>query len=141
MTNALAYTNSAIMALLGLLHLYWAAGGRWGIEQAIPTDQAGNQTLRTGILACLIVGFGLLGFAAFYISLTQAPVIELPFSLETWGSWALAFIFNARAIGDFKQVGFFKKIKDTEFGKMDTRWYSPICLYLGLSSIWIGMNT
>ncbi len=137
MTTMLAYINGTIMALLGFLHLYWASGGKWGLDQAIPTDKAGNKTLRPGTVACLVVGVGLLGFAAYYVSIAMAYKWILPLG---FGIWGLGVIFSVRAIGDFKQVGFFKTIKDTEFGRMDSRWYSPLCLYLGLSSFWIGSN-
>ncbi|WP_307347298.1 DUF3995 domain-containing protein [Metabacillus malikii] len=44
----------------------------------------------------------------------------------------ITFIFFLRAIGDFKYLGFTKKIKNTNFSKYDTALYTPLCLYLGL---------
>ncbi|KRE83053.1 hypothetical protein ASG89_13045 [Paenibacillus sp. Soil766] len=38
-----------------------------------------------------------------------------------------------RAIGDFKYLGFFKKVKHTSFSYYDTRFYSPLCLFLAIS--------
>jgi Protein of unknown function (DUF3995) len=55
--------------------------------------------------------------------------------LVKYGSWAIPIIFIARTIGDFKYAGFFKKIKDTDFGKMDTQYYSPLCLIVGVISL------
>lgn len=43
----------------------------------------------------------------------------------------LSTIFTLRAIGEFNAVGFFKKIKDTEFAIYDTKYFSPLCLILG----------
>jgi hypothetical protein len=40
-----------------------------------------------------------------------------------------------RAIGDFNYVGFFKKIKHTKFGKNDTKYFSPLCLTIGVLTI------
>lgn len=34
----------------------------------------------------------------------------------------------ARAVGDFRLVGFFKKVKGSEFALMDTLLYSPLCV-------------
>jgi len=61
---------------------------------------------------------------------------------NTWGlkyavptksdSEELFSIFLLRAIGDFNYVGFFKKIKDTNFGKMDSKYYSPLCLVIAI---------
>ena len=37
-----------------------------------------------------------------------------------------------RAIGDFKYVGFFKQRRGTRFALLDTRFYSPLALALGV---------
>ena len=139
MTTILALLNASIFALLGGLHLYWMAGGKWSLAQALPTDpNGGERTMNPGPLACVVVALGLLGFALYNLSLGMGFSLGLPFGAEKWGIWVLAGIFLLRAVGDFRYVGFFKKIKDTAFGRMDTRWYAPLCLYLGLSSAWIG---
>ena len=44
----------------------------------------------------------------------------------------LSIIFTIRAIGEFNAVGFFKKIRDTEFAIYDTKYFSPLCLILGV---------
>lgn len=44
-----------------------------------------------------------------------------------------AFGFIVRAIGDFKYVGFFKKIYNSSFASLDTRYFSPLILVLGIS--------
>ena len=44
----------------------------------------------------------------------------------------LSTIFILRAIGEFNAVGFFKKIKDTEFAIYGTKYFSPLCLILGV---------
>jgi hypothetical protein len=140
MTAILALINGLITAELGLLHLYWATGGQWGIAQAVPTDESGKRVLNTSSLACIVVGLGLLGFALYYFSIGFGFSLQLPFGKEKWGIWVLAFIFTARAVGDFRYVGFFKKLKNTEFGRLDTRWYAPLCLWLGMTSAVIGLQ-
>ena len=141
MTPLLAYLNASIMATLSILHFYWAAGGQWGMALAVPSDEAGNKVLRISSLSCIAVGTGLLGFAFYYLSKAIARPGGINTGISQWVIWVLAFIFIARAIGDFRYVGFFKTMKNTAFGQMDTRWYAPLCLYLGLSSVWIGMNS
>ena len=39
---------------------------------------------------------------------------------------------DLRAFGDFKHVGFFKTSKNSRFSALDTRYYSPLCLLLGI---------
>ncbi|MBC7774789.1 MAG: DUF3995 domain-containing protein [Phycisphaerae bacterium] len=135
----LTMTNAAIFTLLSGLHFYWMLGGNWGLAQALPTTESeGKRMLNPGPLACLGIALGLLGFACYNVSLGIGFMKDRPFWANKWVIWAIAGIFLLRAMGDFRYVGFFKKVKNTEFGKMDTKWYAPLCLYLGLSSAWIG---
>ncbi|WP_222439555.1 DUF3995 domain-containing protein [Spirosoma utsteinense] len=39
-----------------------------------------------------------------------------------------------------RYVGFFKKIKHTPFGKNDTRYYSPLCLLIGVLTLVVVLN-
>ena len=50
----------------------------------------------------------------------------------TWLSFALAAGLLARAIGEFKYVGFFKRVRGSRFARLDTWIYSPLCLLLAL---------
>jgi hypothetical protein len=40
-----------IFSVLACLHVYWAAGGRWGIEHAAPVNEQGKRFLNTGVAA------------------------------------------------------------------------------------------
>jgi hypothetical protein len=57
--------------------------------------------------------------------------------MEVFDLYPLAIVLIIRAIGDFKYVGFFKRIKNTPFARYDTQYYAPLCLYLGLSTLLI----
>jgi hypothetical protein len=46
--------------------------------------------------------------------------------------WLLAAVFALRAIGDFRYVGFFKRVRNTGFARLDTRAYSPLCAGLAV---------
>ena len=54
-------------------------------------------------------------------------------TLLSWGCYALALGLLARAIGEFKYVGFFKKVGGSAFARMDTLLYSPLCLALSVA--------
>ena len=54
--------------------------------------------------------------------------------------WVISSIFILRSIGDFKYIGFFKKLKTSKFGKMDSKLFSPLCLTIGLIGIIIELN-
>jgi len=41
-------------------------------------------------------------------------------------------VFALRAIGDFRHVGFFKRVRGCRFARLDTLAYSPLCTALAL---------
>jgi hypothetical protein len=137
MTVLLGFINALIFTLLGAIHLYWGVGGKWGIKKALPQNPE-NETvpvLSPGIVACFIVAIGLFSMGIFTLNQTQIIHINLPNLLNDYSLYAIGAIFLLRALGDFKYVGFFKSIKNTEFGRLDTQFYAPLCLYLGISSL------
>lgn len=139
-TTILAYLNAAIVAAIGLIHFYWAFGGRWGIDQALPATDQGKKVLIPGMIACLVVAFGLMAFSLYYLMVRTGGFTYLPVALFRWGAPILAGIFLLRALGDFKYVGLFKQVKTTVFASMDTQYYTPLCLYLGTSTAWIALE-
>ncbi len=61
--------------------------------------------------------------------------LSVPSFILAYAGWAISAIFILRAIGDFKYVGFFKSVTGTEFASLDTMFYSPLCLGLGIIAI------
>lgn len=131
----IASTLFLIFLFLSGIHFYWAFGGKWGASAVIPTKDDTQAVMNPGIIATLIVAFGLLAFGL--LSLIIAGVIHFPIPL--WlshsGLWVITGIFTLRAIGEFNYVGFFKKHKHTKFGKNDSKIYSPLCLLIGVLAV------
>lgn len=121
-----------IFLFLSAVHFYWAFGGKWGFQGALPTNEEGVTVLNPKTIDSVLVGFGLLLFAFFYCIKTSILSIALPNWFLLYGGWALPAIFLLRAIGDTTYVGVFKKIKSTEFAKRDTRYFIPFCAFLAL---------
>lgn len=115
--------------------MYWGLGGTWLADVAIPTKDDNKKLMNPGLFECFVVALGLFGFGIF--SLIKAGIIlfQLPGWLLNYGLCIIATVFLLRAIGEFKYVGFFKKVNNTKFGKMDTKYYSPLCLLIALSGI------
>ena len=147
LVNTLVYINTLIFIAISLLHFYWAFGGKWAAKGAIPERFHKYAFDTTGKLAVapfiptIIVGLGLFAFAI--IAYSHSGNIELPIASKYlgWATWVMAFIFTARSIGDFRMFGFFKKEKEGLFAERDTKIYSPLCLYLGLSLLIILLKT
>ena len=128
-------------AALSLLHVYWACGGRWGWNAALPErpSPTSPESARACVnlftpsraatlgVACVLAVAGLL--ASLRAGLFAPP-------LRHWALTTIlttfAVVFLLRAIGDCHWVGFFKKVRDSTFARLDTAVYSPLCVTLGV---------
>ncbi len=128
LTTLLSTALCIVFLLLGGIHFYWVMGGRWGFKNALPTNKNGERILNPKTRDSAIVGLGLLAFAGFYLLKTEWIEWYVPEWINTYGQWIIPSIFLLRAIGDFRYVGFFKRVVGTDFGKLDTKFFSPLCL-------------
>lgn len=128
-----------IFSLLSAIHIYWAFGGRWGHEAVLPTKE-GHKLLNPSRLMTLMVA-ALLLLAGFIIFGTLFYSHRSFFWLFLWGSRGISCLFFIRAVGDFKMVGFFKKVRNTKFAYWDTRFFSPLCLIISIFTLWIIIET
>ena len=126
---------SLILFVLGIIHFYWAIGGAYGFEQSLPTKENGERVINPKKIDSAIVGIGLTVFALFYVFQTGLIKYDLPVLISKYGGWLIPIIFLLRAVGEFKYIGFFKKIRRTEFGKLDTWFFSPLCLGIGIVGV------
>ena len=122
----LHYFVVIILVSLGVIHFYWAFGGKFLLDSAIPT-QDGKKLLNPGVFLTFLVGFMLLGCAFVVLEIKSEDNIYI------YLNWAIATLFGIRAIGDFNMVGFFKKIKHTKFALYDTKYFSPLCFGISVS--------
>jgi hypothetical protein len=125
--------TSLLFIVIGMLHVFWAFGGSWGVNLALPTDDDSKSPVLQPRMAGTLV-IGLLCFFASVLLLVQidffSVIISSPFT--KWLCVAGGIVFLLRAIGEGKYVGFLKKIKHTRFAKHDTAFYSPLCAWIGL---------
>ncbi len=125
--NYIIIADSFIFIVLGLLHFYWAFGGTFALNNALPTTREGVKLFDPGKFLTIVVGVILLIFA--YMVLKMDSYIYI-----------LAILFAIRTIGDFNYVGFFKKIRSTPFAIYDTKYFSLLCFYLAVSLAFIAYN-
>lgn len=118
-----------LLMIMGLFHIYWAFGGKFGIDKALPTVIDGRRLINPGKFLTFFVALVLIGFAFVAYKLNFG---YLAGSSYIYLGWSISAVFIIRSIGEFNAVGFFKKIRSTEFAKYDTNYFSPLCLYLGI---------
>jgi hypothetical protein len=116
---------AAILTVLALIHVYWASGGKWGASKAIPKLDGGKPPFVPGPAATFSVA-ALLLFAA---SISAGLALT---EYRRWLMYAMGAVFALRAVGEFRYIGFFKTVRDTEFAYWDTRLYSPLCLLMSV---------
>lgn len=126
---------SSIFIILGLIHFNWVMGGKFGFTESLPTKESGERVLNPKRIDSAIVGIGLTLFGIFYILTSGILDYDLPVWILKYGGWIIPGIFILRAISEFRYVGLFKRIKTTNFGKLDTKFISPLCLAIGIVGI------
>ena len=128
---------SIILISLGMIHFNWVVGGKFGFVESLPTKESGERVLNPKKIDSAVVGIGLTVFGFLYVLKSGLIEYNLPEWIMKYGSWAIPTIFLLRAIGEFKYVGFFKRVKKTDFGKLDTKFFSPLCLIIAMFGILI----
>ena len=132
-TSILACVAAFLLVALSFLHVYWAFGGRWGSAAAIPRKPGGETLLLPRMPETIAVAVLLLIASASLLSQTRIVTFVDANSYIRLICIVCAVVFFLRAIGEFKYVGFFKRVKHTPFAVNDTKYYSPLCLFLSLS--------
>ena len=136
MRNVLGILLAAIFAILSLFHIYWAAGGRFGSASVVPTVD-GKNIFSPSIFSTMLVAAALL--AAMMTILGHLGLFgdAIPRRIFRWATFGIALLFLLRAIGEFKLLGFFKKVNDTNFAFWDTFLFSPLCLFIAAAAFLI----
>ncbi|WMD20420.1 DUF3995 domain-containing protein [Achromobacter seleniivolatilans] len=130
MQAIIAALTSAVFVVLSLWHMYWALGGRLAHQAALPIKN-GKPLFRPSAVGTFVVGLALMAFAA--LVAVNAGLLGTGGAAPAWLRWAgaaVALALLGRAIGDFRYVGFFKRLGDEPFARLDTRVYSPLCVLL-----------
>ena len=122
--------TAGVLAGLAGWHVYWAAGGRVGTAAVVPTAD-GRALLTPSTVATLVVA-GLLAVSA--ALLVGGVAGWEPRLLFRVGSGGIAAVLLARAVGDGRTIGVFKRRRGTPFARRDTWLYSPLCVLLAVAA-------
>jgi len=133
MPQVLPVAVCLIFLLLALWHVWMAAVAQRGSSDSAAVPSIGGRPVmapsRTATLAVaviLVLFAGLVAATAGLVRLAPPPAVL------SWLSYGLALGLLARAIGEFKYVGFFKRVRGTRFATLDTFVYAPLCLLLAV---------
>ena len=115
--------------MIAVWHVYIAAVRDAGLSWAVPSRE-GRPLFRPSRGATLLVAVLLLFFAALVASCAGLWHVGIPHRVLLWLSYALVLGLVGRAVGDFRYVGFFKRIRGSAFARLDSLIFSPLCLLL-----------
>jgi hypothetical protein len=137
MITGIAIVLMALFLSLSLVHVYWLLGGTAGQLAAIP-EFDGKPVFQPSAVATLVVAL-ILALCAILVAATGGLLkLPLPDSLCIWLTRVLALGLLLRAVGDFRLVGFFKRVRHTRFAQLDTAVYSPLCLAMAIGCAIVG---
>lgn len=125
----LPVTTCLAFLVISAWHFYMAAMPGTGSAWAVPSRD-GKPLFRPSRAATAAVAISLLVFAVLVGACARLWPIGVPHRFLQWFSYVLATGLVVRAVGDFRYVGFFKRMRDTPFAKLDSLVFSPVCLLL-----------
>lgn len=111
---------------VGVLHLYWAFGGRWLAQEAIPSTPSGPIFNPPKMLT-----FGV-AFLLFLFSYTLIVQAFFPTLWSYYGTLIISLIMILRSNGDFKYAGFTKSFRNSSFAKYDDLYFTPFVTLIAL---------
>src|SRR5207253_5847018 len=97
---------------LSAIHVYWALGGGMGKTAAVP-ELDSRPAFVPSARSTLAVAVGLASCAVLVAAGAGLVVSSSPAAWVTWLSFVLALVLVARGVGDFRLVGFFKRVRGT----------------------------
>ena len=136
MREALVWAVAMTFVGLALLHFYWALGGSFGSRAAVP-EVGQVPAFQPSPTATVAVAIALLAAAATVSAAGGLIITAVPSWMPVSAALVLATILLARAVGDFRLVGFLKSHREGRFAELDTLLYSPACVALGLAILTI----
>ena len=126
--------------VLAVLHIYWALGGEIDIRKVIPVVE-GKPVFTPGVLGTFVVAMVLTCFAVVALALGFRDVVSVDYQQYLkFPGFAVGAVLVLRAIGEFRYVGFFKRVRGSDFATYDSWFYSPFCLLAGSTFLFLAAN-
>ena len=133
----LALTCTAVLMFIAGFHFHWGFGGTAGLAVAVPQSESGAALFKPSAAAAHLIGLALVAAALCVLAWSGRFALPLPpVALRAIVAF-LALVFTARALAWFRYAGWFKKVRNTAFGRYDTFFYCPLCLFLGLGLFYL----
>lgn len=127
-----------VFLALSALHLRWFFSDHLAFEGVVPTRD-GEPLFRPGKGPTLLVAVALAFAAVISVWRGFYPLVG-PIWVPRIGIWVLAAVFALRAIGDFRYIGIFKRVRGTRFARNDSLIFSPLCMGISGLAVWLALR-
>jgi uncharacterized protein DUF3995 len=128
--KALPIAVLSVFVVLGVWHFYLALGASSGKGGGAVPSAGGKPLFVPSAAATLAVGVVLILFGVLVAATAGIVPLGVPAPVLRGLCYALALGLLTRAVGEFRYVGFFKRVRGSRFATLDTYVYSPLCLLL-----------
>ena len=126
----------AVLCLIGVIHLMWGLGFTWPCKDEATLARTvvgarGIEKMPPG-WASILVALCLFGAAYLAIGLRNLAPVHIPQPLAFLGGLAAAAVFGFRGVFGIMPA-FEKMTPEQPFLSLNRRYYSPLCLMIGLA--------
>jgi hypothetical protein len=135
----LALILITIFLVVAVFHLIWGIQGPNANSATLP-QIGGKPAFVPSRLAGFAVALAFLLGALLIAMSTGLLSTSVSKGIFKWAMLLMSFVFLVRAIGDFRLVGFFKSIKASKFARLDTLFFSPLCLGIALGILLLAID-
>ena len=139
MIDFIALIVTGVFVALSAVHVYWALGGGAGKLAAVP-ELDNRPAFVPSAASTFAVAIALALCAVLVAASAGLIVAKVPAVSVTWLAYLLALALIARAVGDFRLIGFFKLVRGTRFARLDSAVYAPLCLVLGAAVFYVAVG-
>jgi hypothetical protein len=136
MMTLIAIVIAPVLASVAAIHFYWALGGLWpghdprSLAAAVIGDPRLDRLPPARVTYAVATALALA--AAWPV---VAPMLPWP-ALARLGSLLLAAVFLARGVAGYAPF-FQRRHRLQPFAKLNSRFYSPLCLVLGAGLLYL----
>jgi len=134
MSQTIFLIHFIILFLIASLHIYWAMGGKTASLAVLPQSSSEKLVFMPSSFMTFIVAISFYMMSLIYGHAAGFFQVSILKNYQNAILAFLAIVFLIRAIGDYKYIGFTKKIKGTPFSINDTKYYSPLCLSISITT-------
>jgi hypothetical protein len=134
MSQTIFTIHFGILFVIASLHIYWAMGGKTASLAVLPQSSSEKQVFMPSSFITLIVAISFYMMSLIYGHAAGFFQVSILKNYQNAILIVLGIVFLIRAIGDFKYVGFTKKIKGTPFSINDTKYYTPLCFSISITT-------